>query len=212
MKRSFLVVGVALVLALMASAPFLMAQETATEVATCCRNEVTGQTVSKLVKDCAQLGTGWVDFEGPCNAGETEPGWWETLLEWADGQVLYTPSADKIAMLLGWIGGFLGVVQLLKKASEGSGPLGWLFKLALPKAARDWLAHGVGPVVLNACITGGTMLYAAIQSPGLTAGEILRILIAVLGVDLVYKFLRGFKLPAWLGGFSFGGLFPKTAA
>jgi hypothetical protein len=211
MKRSFRVVGVALVLALMAIAPMLMAQETPA-AATCCANSITGQMVPKLVKDCGMLGTGWVDSAGPCTPGETEPGWWDTLLEWADGQVLYTPDASKLAMLLGWIGAFLGVVQLIKKANEGSGPLGWLFKLALPKAARDWLAHGAGPVVLNSLITGGTMLYAALQSPGLTAGEVLRILIAVLGVDLVYKFLRGFKLPAWLGGFSFGGLFPKAAA
>ena len=184
-----------------------MSQETPPASA-CCQNTVTGQVLPRMMHTCAELGAGWVDSAAPCVPVETEPSWWDALVSWADGQVIYHPDAGTAAKILAWLVAFMGVVQTLKKAMEGSGPLAWLLKL-LPKNIREFLAHNLGPVVLNVIITGSTLLIAAFKSAdGVTVGALLRIVAAVGGVDLVYKLLRGFSL----FGFSFSGLFPKTTA
>lgn len=187
MRRSLFLVALALVV--VALAVPALAQEPA--AATCCTNSVTGQAVPKLVKDCAQLGTGWVDSAGPCVPGETEPGWWDTLLEWADGKMLWIPDAATLAKLLAWLATLMAAVQALKKLVEGSGSWAWLLKF-IPGWAKiaDVIAHGWGPVILNGILTGGVMLTAALQSPGLTAGEVLRIIVAIVGTDLLYKLVR----------------------
>lgn len=187
MRRSlFLVALVALVVALAIPA---VAQEPAS--ATCCTNAVTGQSVPKLVKDCAQLGLGWAESAGPCTPGTTEPGWWDTLLEWADGKVIYEPDAATLAKLLAWLATLMAAVQALKKLVEGSGSWAWLLKL-IPGWSKiaDVIAHGWGPVILNGILTGGVMLTAALQSPGLTLGEVARILVAILGTDVLYRLAR----------------------
>ena len=177
-------------LMLLALAIPAMSQETP-PAAECCQNSITGQSVPRLTHTCAELGAGWVDSAGPCVPVETEPSWWDAVLAWADGKVLYNPDANTIAKILAWLASLTAVVQAIKKLIEGSGKWAWLLKL-IPQWAKiaDFLAHGWGPVALNAILTGGVMLTAALQSGGLTAGEVLRILIAIVGTDLLYKLAR----------------------
>jgi hypothetical protein len=197
MRRSlFLVAMVALVVALAVPA---VAQEPA--AATCCTNQLTGQIVPKLVRDCGQLGAGWVESAGPCVPGETEPGWWDAVLSWADGQVIYNPGGVELAKILGILASFVAIVQAVKKFIESSGKWKWLLGL-IPGWAKiaAALSSTWVPMVLNALITGGVMLTAALQSPGLTLGEVLRIVIAIVGTDLLYRLIRD-----WLP------IFPKGA-
>ena len=157
----------------------------------CCQNTVTGQVVPLLMADCAFLGDAWVNHPGPCTPEEQPATWWDTLLRWADGRVIYEPDAGTLAKLLAWLTALVAAVQALKKLVEGSGTWGWLIRLipGWSKVAAA-IAHGWGPVAMNVIITGGVMLIAALQSPGLTLGEVLRIVIAIVGTDQLYRILR----------------------
>lgn len=197
MRRSmFLVALVALVVALAVPA---VAQDSPEA---CCTNSATGQTIPKLVRDCAALGEGWIETAGPCVPSEPEPTWWDAVLSWADGQVIYSPDGPQLAKILAILASFVGIVQGVKKFIESSGKWKWLLGLipGWSKIAAALTSTWV-PMVFNALITGGVMLTAALQSPGLTLGEVLRIALAIVGTDLLYRLLRD-----WLP------IFPKDTA
>jgi len=182
--RKFLVVVA--VVALLAVVPM----PTGAQEVPCCKNAATGQIVKQLLPTCEELGPGWVPFEGPCD-GDSTPGWWDAILAWADGKVIYSPDGPQLAKILAILASFVAIVQAIKKFIEGSGKWQWLLKLipGWAKIAAALTSTWV-PMVLNALVTGGVMLTAAFQTPGLTAGEVLRIILAIVGTDLLYRLIR----------------------
>lgn len=126
-------------------------------------------------------------------------GWWDLVKSYADKFVIWKGDAASIARILALLASFLALVQGLKKLLENAAKWAWLVKL-IPGVGSvlAFFAHGWGPMVLNALITGGTLCVAAFQDGTFTAGEALAIVGAVVGVDVLYKLIRG-----WL--------FPKTA-
>ena len=121
---------------------------------------------------------------------------WQLIMDWLSGITVLTLSPEKLAVWIAAITGFVGAVQGIKKILENLAKWEWLLKLVPPLAkVFAWLAHGIGPVILNAMLTGGTMLLAAISDGTLTGGEALNILLAVFGADLIYRALRAWVFP-----------------
>jgi hypothetical protein len=157
----------------------------------CCQDSQ--GAVVQISTDACPAGTVKVDCPAP---PETVPAWWAAIKEWLSGKILYEATPDMLVKILGILASFLAIVQGIKKFLESAAKWSWLLKL-IPNAGPvlDWVAHGWGPVVINGLITGGTMLVAAMQDGKLTGGELLGILAAVLGTDLLYKLVRGTILP-----------------
>jgi hypothetical protein len=128
-----------------------------------------------------------------------EGGLWALIKAWADRFTIWKGDTASVAHILAVLATFLGVIQTLKKVLENAAKWQWVLKL-IPQLAVvfNFLAHGIGPMILNALVTGGTLLTLAVQDGAVTAGEMLGIFGAVVGVDLFYRFIRKF-------------LFPKTA-
>lgn len=126
-------------------------------------------------------------------------GFWGLIKAWADKVTLWKGDVGSVAKIIAMLFSFLGIVQALKKLLENAAKWEWLLKL-IPQLAVvfSFLAHGIGPIILNALITGGTMLIAALQDGALSLGEVLAVVVAVVGVDLFYRLIRKY-------------LFPKTA-
>lgn len=123
-------------------------------------------------------------------------GLWGLITEWASKFTIWKGDAGSVAKIIAVLMTFLGVIQALKKMLESAAKWEWLLKL-IPQLAVvfNFLAHGIGPMILNAAVTGGTMLIAAVQDGALSAGEVIAILVAVLGVDLIYRFIRKYLFP-----------------
>jgi hypothetical protein len=128
-----------------------------------------------------------------------EGGLWGLIQEWANKFTIWKGDAGSVAKMIAVLMSFLGIVQAIKKLLENAAKWEWILKL-VPQLAIvfKFFAHGIGPIVLNAAVTGGTMLIAALQDGALTAGEVIAVLGGVVGVDLIYRFIRKY-------------LFPKTA-
>jgi hypothetical protein len=126
-------------------------------------------------------------------------GWWDLIKSYADKFVIWKGDAASVARILAMLLSFLGIVQAFKKGLESAAKWAWLVKL-IPGigGVLNFFAHGWGPMILNALITGGTLAVAAFQDGVVTAGEVLLVVSGVVGVDLLYRAIRG-----WL--------FPKTA-
>lgn len=123
-------------------------------------------------------------------------GWWELVKAWADKFVIWQWDAASLAKILALLASFMGIVQTVKKLLETASKWEWLLKL-VPGLATvfDWMAHGIGPLILNGLITGGTLLGAAIADGALTAGELIAIVGAVVGTDVLYRLVRGVLFP-----------------
>jgi len=126
-----------------------------------------------------------------CPEPEVPPvdtGWWGLIKEWLNGKILYETTGPKLTKILAVLAGFVAGVQALKKLMGSLGKLGWLLKL-IPglSAVFTFLAHGIGPIILNAALTGGVMLRVAFEDGRLTGGEMLGVLTAILGADFLYR-------------------------
>lgn len=146
---------------------------------------------------CA-TGDAWVAT--PCPTATPVPpvpgGWWDLVKAYADKVSIWHGDAASVARLLALLASFLGIVQAFKKGLESLAKWEWLLKV-IPQLAVvfAFFAHGVGPIILNALITGGTLLTAAVQDGALSLGEVLAILLAVGGVDVLYRLVRKYLFP-----------------
>ncbi len=123
-------------------------------------------------------------------------GLWDLIKAWADRFVIWHGDAASVGRILAVLATFMGVVQGLKKILESATKWEWLVNL-IPQLSvvLNFLAHGIGPIIINALVTGGTLLTAAVADGSLTAGELLAIVGAVVGTDVLYRLVRGLLFP-----------------
>jgi len=121
---------------------------------------------------------------------------WQLILDWLSGRVVWSPTPEHLAQALAYLATFTAGVQALKKVLENAAKWEWLLKL-IPQLAKvfEWFAHGVGPQVLNLLLTGGAALAAALNDGKLSLGEIIAVLGGMVGVDLIYRLIRGWLFP-----------------
>lgn len=174
----------------------------AQEMPGCCTNIRAGQYAPSPIfgggnHGCA-TGDAWVAM--PCPTATPVPpvpgGWWDLVKAYADKVSIWKGDAASVARILALLASFLAIIQGIKKLLENAAKWEWLLKL-VPQLAVvfAFLAHGIGPIILNALITGGTLATAAIQDGTLTLGEVLAILLAVGGVDVLYRLVRKYLFP-----------------
>lgn len=123
-------------------------------------------------------------------------GLWGLITEWTSKFTIWKGDAGSVAKIIAVLMTFLGIIQAFKKFLESAAKWAWLMKL-IPGlgSVLDFFAHKWGPMILNGLITGGTMAIAAYQDGAVTVGEVLAIAAGVVGVDLIYRFIRAYVFP-----------------
>lgn len=107
-----------------------------------------------------------------------------------------------VLKLLGFFTSMVVFIQALKKALEAIAKWEWLLKL-IPQlgVVISFLAHGVGPIILNALLTLAVSAPVVLTDGVVTLREIITLIGLVIGNDVIYRAVRD-----WLG------IFPKGNA
>lgn len=117
-------------------------------------------------------------------------------------RIKITLSSKLVLKLLGFFALMVTFIQAVKKILEKVKDWEWLLKM-VPQLGIviNFLAHGIGPIVLNALLTFAVGAPAVLADSVVTLGEVITLIGLVVGNDVFYRMIRD-----WLG------IFPKGDA
>jgi len=121
---------------------------------------------------------------------------WELIMSYLSNVTILKLSAVSYATFLSAIIVFREVVQGIKKVMESLSKWEWLLK-HIPWLGKifELLAHDFGPMVINILLTGSAMLMVALEDQALTVAELINIVVAIVGTDVLYRLTRKWLYP-----------------
>lgn len=117
-------------------------------------------------------------------------------------RIKITLSSKLVLKLVGFFALMVTFIQAIKKVLEKVKDWEWLIRM-IPSlgVVINFLAHGIGPIVLNALLTLAVSAPAVLADSVVTLGEVITLIGLVVGNDVFYRLIRD-----WLG------IFPKGDA